>query len=380
MDSKDRPSEESSPRIFEEPQGQLRFELDYPERYGRALEDFIAIMKSPNGDRSIQASQYYNEIFSHDLESFAIDLSKLQDSEDCDGLFGRQLDSFIRHNPDLQEYLHQLQDSLGSTEAETKAKTEIEEVDPEYIQKLVAQQKSLIKEMAKLNAEEIETTFSKSKSAVPKSSPNPDSRKKSPDKLPSDFGIKKVSTMLTYYNFIEQNIPDSHPKLFVDTFLKKTAENSRPTSLNTPRSYVGFSFDYEGKKCAIAESFSDSSAMYLYCGAPDSDFKQMFSASKLHAKASQNVAAVSHFDPSHAEEDLSSAYQKAFLFFHTGDKQVVLYKSYGGKPEWEEAQSHIFPAWPLNLTPEDVPSQSEIDRYQAWQKSQNASRDSASNS
>ena len=232
-------------------------------------------------------------------------------------------------------------------------------------------QRELLEEYKERGAERISTFTGQKTLRGEQEEREPKERKEAP----FDFGIEKVRGLQKYANYIELNYPNSNLQRFIDTFPDETEKNGGKIKLDSTRSYIGFSFEYDGKTCAVAESFGDPAGMYLYCDELGSDFKKMFDMSKFDAERDPNIAVVDHLDKDHFDEDLDTSYQKAFIFFKSGDKGDVLYTNYGGQRKWRENQKREFPAWPVDISNEYQPYPDDLTEYQAWHERQDNVQD-----
>jgi hypothetical protein len=187
---------------------------------------------------------------------------------------------------------------------------------------------------------------------------------------PIDFGCEKGKALLRYGDYVESHFPDSNVHWFIDQFTMGTE------TFGSPHSYMGFSFEYHGKLCVIAESLDDEAAMYLWRGEIgedlNDDFRQMFDMARFDAKRTDDprIVSVGHLDKEHFDDSLDEAYQKAFMFFNSGDKREVLYKNYGGAEGWRNHRDAVLGAWPLNVEQDYVNYPEDMEKYHAWQQRQ----------
>ncbi|MBQ1387855.1 hypothetical protein IIY68_03645 [Candidatus Saccharibacteria bacterium] len=303
-------------------------------------------------------------------------LKGFRESELCGRGTKAKITRFLNDNEALTLYTElQKRNDAKNNEHRVVKTSVLRKAEPSDIRKLIrTRQEELIAKIEDSGAEKIHTfDETSSRENLEGADEYRSQRKADYDRTPIDFGLEKINAVKKYYDFLDMNVPDSNPQFFVDTFPNEgqTENNSGGkfsyVKLDSTRSYIGFKFEYEGKLCAVAESFGDPAGMYLYCGELDSDYKKMFDLSKLEAEKDPNVAVVDHLDKDNFDDDLDMSYKKAFMFFRTGDKRSVLYQTFGGKTKWESHQDSEFPAWPLGIMNDYKEHAEDIRRYREWQ-------------
>ena len=395
---------------FKANQDDIGLDFESSEVFQAGFEGFINTIASTKGELSAQVDWYCDNIFIHDPEKFLSQLKAYQGSAECSRGLKAKIGRFLNRSDMIAEFYRQQQlkqDSemmMRQVEIENADKQPIEPTDitKEDIEAIIAPEVSILRKadqndvlsLVRRRQEELVTaiedmgaekvrTFPFVKEFPVEGGEAEYSTRSNGQRPPIDFGIEKVETEMKYYNFVKENIPDSNPQWFIDSFPGEDRIVENPENrfdgvkLDSPRSYIGFSFEYEGKLCVVAESFGDPAAMYLFCGEPGSNFKRMFDMSKLDARMDANVATVNHLDKQHIDEDLDASYQRAFMFFRTGDKSSVYYGPIGTRSEWEARQDETFPAWPLGVTGDYGEYGDDIERYRAWQANQMNSRPNA---
>ena len=357
---------------------QERLGIDFadPEIAKIAFNGFIKTLETRNGEKSDQANWYYENIFANDPSNFLTMLKGFRESELCGRGTKAKITRFLNDNEALTLYTElQKRNDAKNNEHRVVKTSVLRKAEPSDIRKLIrTRQEELIAKIEDSGAEKIHTfDETSSRENLEGADEYRSQRKADYDRTPIDFGLEKINAVKKYYDFLDMNVPDSNPQFFVDTFPNEgqTENNSGGkfsyVKLDSTRSYIGFKFEYEGKLCAVAESFGDPAGMYLYCGELDSDYKKMFDLSKLEAEKDPNVAVVDHLDKDNFDDDLDMSYKKAFMFFRTGDKRSVLYQTFGGKTKWESHQDSEFPAWPLGIMNDYKEHAEDIRRYREWQ-------------
>lgn len=372
---------------FKENQAELGIDFEDPEIFDLAFEGFLNVIRTRNGETSEAADWYYDNIFVNNPEKFLAMVKSFRDNSKDRGTKGK-LTRFLDRNP-------QAFADRARVEAERRLS---EEIDAEHhsikssilrkatrgdVKKIIEEHKiAFIERMQDRQPEEVITFDGIGISDDPILDPEEQKRKEAP----YDFGYDKARTLERWADYIKEMFPDCNLEWFVDFFpenedqrFAETDTSDIPLSIwERSNSYFGFSFVYEGKRCVIAESMNLESAMYLWCGEPDEDFKELFDHSKSVTKRiidDPRIAIVSHLDKEHFEDSLNLAYQKAFLFFRTGDKSIVNYNIFDpnnpkkAREDWREYQQLEFPAWPIGI---DGFSQypQDIERYREWQTKQ----------
>lgn len=374
---------------FKKNQEKIGIDFKDPELFDPAFNGFINVIKTPNGEYESSADWYYDNIFANDPVKFLSMLKAFRQSEDCGRGLKAKLTRFVDTCKGLQEFL--LAGVPAKEEKEKKSKrnilmsatrSEIEEV-------LADRQRELIKEARERGAEVIHTFDEKT--PIERTSNENTPIERTPNKntpgtesdpdyeayiINHDFGIAKIKNLLKYQRFIELNMPDSNPQLFMDAFTDVAVDDINGENklkffkANATTSYVGFTFNYEGKQCMVAESFGDPAAMYLaFSNEGGVDCKKIFDLSKTEADKLDNVAVVDHIDKNHFDDDLDTSYEKAFMFFRYSDKDAVLFGTLDTQKEWRQLQAEEFSAWPLNVENEQF-NKKDLDAYHEWQAKQ----------
>ena len=170
---------------------------------------------------------------------------------------------------------------------------------------------------------------------------------------------------------MDENIPNSNVKTFELIF------GDKAVGVGDSNHYMGFSFNYEGKRCAIAESLHPTASTYLinsdieeYEVSPDTEIepflRELSGKTKTEVSQDSNVASVIHFGKKRFDESLDADYQKGFMFFRTGDKNSVKYGWAGNRESWEQLHNQQFPAWPMLF--DNGAQMDDLAGYQAWQE------------
>ena len=263
-----------------------RIGIDFTDEkiFDIAFDGFIKTLEAKKGEKSDAANWYYENIFSNDTDRFLANLKTLKEDESTNRGLTTKINRFVKENDVINA--HKIQE-------ETKKKRQGSILD-EYRAAEIAQVENVTKK-------DIENIVAERQQALV-------------NEAPFDFGVEKGRALLKYYDFVEMNIPNGSPQMLVYAF---------PGANDDPRSYLGFEFNYEGKRCMIAESLGDPAAMYLSIADEISGFecKDVFKMARYDADRHPNVAVVDHLDKEHFDDDLDGSYQKAFMFFRTGNKE-----------------------------------------------------------
>lgn len=338
---------------------------------------FLNLIGTRNGEVSPEADWYFNNIFSNDLGEFKSIVKKYRDSGVPNRTTIDKLGRFMnRHKEDFKQYERQKKVDERAQDAERDRKRmikaeEITRVDTNFIRNLVSQRRSfLLNKLGKRNPAIVSSTFDGNTTTSNNVNPNSSSNyiPMLDKEAPFDFGEEKVNKLISFADFIDQNIPNSNVQVFVRNF------NDKKKSYNSPDAYVGFWFDYEGKRCLIAESFNNDAAMYAAIEDPESGFSvlDIFDDPKSYSINNQNVAAIDHLDRDNFDDSLDVTYQKVMFFLRTGNNADAMYGP-NGKASWQQRQALQFPAWPLLF--DNGAQMDDLAGYQAWQEQQMQNQD-----
>ncbi len=357
---------------------------------------FINTLKTPNGEKSDEAEWYYNNLFAGDIGKFLSFAKCFKENSTDRGVKGK-LTKFINENEAIQEYKRQQEVNKRLLNPNTDRHRTIragviKKVDKASIEQLLkSYELKILKKLEKGGAVKFPASFDVTKQSF--RGPNP-SKYVTEEKPIFDFGVEKGTMMLRYLDFVKENVPNSAVEPFICVFKGEKRDSLDPipdnireqlglpqmsakqryvkAALDDPNSYYGFMFNYEGKRCMIAESFNNEAGMYLAYETRDDGFRLMdaFKDRKRYARADSHIAEVNHLDKEHFEDSLDETYKKAFLFFRTGNKGVVEYGQFGGRGGWNQYQEQEFPAWPLSVNNDAANYVSDIARYNQWQRSQ----------
>lgn len=375
--------------VFEEDEfkeNQMELDIDFkdPEIFRLAFDGFLNTLDKKNGEKSQSADWYYENIFANDPKSFLAMVRSYKESPGNLGIKGK-ITRFFKHNSQafedkvkadaekrFNEEINSEQHAIKSSILRKATRGDIKKI-------IEAHKLAFIERMQKRAPEEVSTFIGQR--TVGGREESEESKQK---EVPFDFGYDKAHAMECWAEYIEEIIPNCNLEWFVDFFPGKEGQSfaDRNTSSidlsiwEKDDSYFGFSFEYEGKRCVIAESLNIASSMYLWRGELDENFKELFDYSKYDAKRTTDprIADVDHLDKEHFDDSIDLAYKKAFLFFKTGDNSLMHYNHFKGdakqrREKWHDNQRKKFPAFPLGVDnysqyPED------IEGYQNWQRRQ----------
>lgn len=359
---------------FKDNQERLGIDFKDPEIMKLAFDGFINTIRMKNGEKSEQADWYYDNIFANDPGGFLEKVKALREQSKDRGTKAK-ITRFFKNNPQAFEDKIRVEldrrfyEEINSEKRAVKTSV-LRNAKRGDINKIVNDYKSkLIDRVREKGADEI-ATFAGERRTYGEQE---EGSKKRQRETPFDFGLEKGNALIKYGNFIETTFPDCNINWFTDTFPKR-GENSE--IFDDQDSYLGFSFEYQGKLCVIAESLNNEAAMYLWRGEIgedlNDDFKQMFDMARFDAKRSDDprIISVGHLDKDHFDDSLDTTYQKAFMFFNSGNKDEVLYKNYGGQEGWSEHRDEVLGAWPLNVEQDYGNYPKDLDKYHAWQERQ----------
>lgn len=390
-------------RIFETQEykdNQAKIGLDFTDDLipRLAFTGFLNTIKTRNGEYSNEANWYYDNIFANDPGKFAAFIEAFKESSNDRGTKGK-LTRFgsERGNEDFYVFLQQRErDKRPDLESRhTIKRGQITGINKNTMGAILKQYEiDLLNDWEKQGYTKIQSTLNKKTGASSGNRPNNPTTRKERETPPFDYGLEKGKALARYADFIEENIPGSDVYRFECTFkgekkdllppnlmdqleLPKMSAQQKYVDavLKDPDAYIGFTFAYEGKRCLIAESFGDDAAMYLAIEDPESGFRclDLFDDAKSYARNLSNVVAVDHFDLYNFADSLDECYQKAFMFFITGDKNMVFPTKKGGRDNWQRLQSQQFPAWPMLF--DNGAQMDDLTGYQAWQEQQMKNRD-----
>lgn len=358
---------------FIDNQERIGIDFNDPEIAKIAFNGFINTLNTTNGELSAQADWYYDNVFSNDPEEFLEKIKALREQS------GRgikaKITRFFKNNPRAfedkvridvekrfrEEIINGKQKERVSVLREAK-RGDIDNILNNY-------KKEVISQVRAKGAEEI-TTFTGQRTTL---GDQKETGKKERKETPFDFGLEKGNALLKYGNFVESTFPDCNIHWFTDTFPKKGGDSE---IFDNHDSYIGFSFEYNGKLCVIAESLNNEAAMYLWRGEIgedlNDDFRQMFDMARFDAKRTNDprIVSVGHLDKEHFDDSLDETYQKAFMFFNSGDKSEILYKTYHGREGWNEHRDEVLGAWPLSVEQDYKNYPEDLAEYHAWQQRQ----------
>lgn len=332
---------------------------------------FLNLIGTRNGEVSPEADWYFDNVFSNDLGEFKSIVKSYRNSGVPNRTTIDKLGRFMnRHKEDFRQYERQKKVDERAQDAERDRKRmikaeEITRVDTNFIRNLVLQRRSfLLNKLGNRNPAIVSSTFDGNTMATSSNVGQNSSSNYIPmlnKEAPFDFGEEKVNKLISFADFIDQNIPNSNVQVFVRNF------NDKNKSYNSPDAYVGFWFDYEGKRCLIAESFNNDAAMYAAIEDSESGFGvlDMFDDPKSYSINNPNVAAVDHLDRDNFDDSLDVTYQKVMFFLRTGNEADAKY-GLNGKANWQQRQALQFPAWPILF--DNGAQMDDLAGYQAWQE------------
>lgn len=340
-------------------------DLSSSEVFDKCFSGFVERIQRKGGVKSDEAKWYYDKVFSQDPEKFNSMIINMRKDPDCPASLKGAFTRFANVNEEYKKYSFQEElnkRAKAPNRAAAYQKHIFKDASDVEIEAIIKQRRSeLSQEIKEAGAEEVETFGHRSDAPEKHNDGN-----RYYNTAPKDFGIRKIEMLKTWKEHIENTYPGTSPKYFIDSFAINDEDRIR---LNDDLSYVGFSFEYEGKQCVIAESFSLDASMYLFRGNLDDDFKDMFDVTKKRSATDPRVVKVNHLSKEAMDESIDLTYQKAFLYLRTGDKSIVNYNAFGenGRNEWEEYQQMEFPAWPMNVDSQEI-SAEELARYRKWQE------------
>ena len=343
-----------------------------------AFTGFLNTIKTRNGEYSDEANWYYDNIFSNDPEYFESMIMAFKGNSNDLGT-NRKLTNFgsERSKSDYWAYL-QSKERDKSLEKDNQrvikraqitnlTRTDLEDLRDQYAVYIYNQ--FLQKNPASLQPKKT----NKNKGSI-HNLPNNNNHINQEDIPPFDFGLQKIDTLIKYYDFIDNNIPDSNVKAFQLVF------GNKKVGINNPDRYMGFAFNYEGNRCAIADSLSHKgAAMYLIMkegGALDSSdpilsnnnvepfLQEAFKDAKTSALTLPLVTRVIHRDRDNFDKSLDESYQESFMFFRTRNKKNA---------NWRQMRASQFPAWPILF--DNGAQMDDLARYQEWQDQQMQNQD-----
>jgi len=357
---------------FKKNQSRIGIDFKDPEVADIAFGGFINTLGTLNGEASKQASWYYDNIFANDPDKFLGMIKSYRDDPNTGRGIKAKITRFFNNNPRafedkvraiarerFQKEINNEKRAIRTSVLRNARRGTIEQIVDNYKDALVASVRAK-------NAEDVYTFIGKKTTNGAQYGVGTNSYKETP----FDFGLEKGNALLKYGDFVENNFPDCNLKWFIDTFpgSKEFFDNQD--------SYVGFSFEYNGKLCVISESLSGEAAMYLWRGEIgedlNDDFRQMFDLSRFDAKRTKDprIVSVDHLDKEHFDDSIDETYQKAFMFFNSGDKREVTYKGFGGRSKWNEHRDDVLGAWPLSVEQDYRNYPEDLEKYHEWQQRQ----------
>lgn len=359
--------------FFEKNRDELDIDFADPQVFDGALSGFMKVLMLPHGETSDAANWYYDNIFSNNLEKFDFMLDFFHDDKSTPKNLKSKITKFKNSSEKFQEYKSQLE---RGTFIRQSAKLD-------DIQELVKRRKSeLLNQIKEYGAIELEVFDGIT--TLPATHPETNHYRKV--EAPEDFGVRKVQSLIKAYNFIKNNIPGAFPDggeedgrkhWFVDSFSSVSAGQHNQddefvnVNLKSKYSYVGFTFIYNGKKCVLAESFKKDAAMYAMCLDEDDDYKDLLGYSRYDATRTNDprITPIRHFEVQ-KPESIDEAIQKAFLFFSTGDKDLIKYSTHGSKDDYVEYKRVNFPEDVIGIDGTEDRNPGDLARWHAWQERQ----------
>ena len=357
-------------KSFKENQERIGIDFTDPGVAELAFTGFLNTLGTPNGEKSEQADWYYENIFANDPVKFLSMVAAYKNSKDGKRGIKAKLTKFFNNNPQAfadkakQEAEKRFQEELNSERHALKTSV-LRDARREEIGKIVDDyKKELVTRIKNSGAEELHIFTGVRTLKGEQEETGSEDRKE----IPFDFGIEKVDSMMAFADRIKEMVPGSNVQYFVESFPQKDGKDT----FDYDDAYMGFWFEYEGKLCLMAETLNPSGAMYLWRGGLGDNFRELFNYARFDAQRTDDprIAYLRHLDPEHFEESLDESRQKAFMFFRTGDKDAVFYKSEGGRGKWEQRQAAEFPAWPMEVSQDVNNYQEGLAGYQAWQQRQ----------
>ncbi len=391
---------------FKENKEKLEIDFADDEIFDLAFGGFINLLKNCNRGFHDETHWYYDNIFANDPDKFS-SYVKAFIGRSNDGKTNRKLERFGGKNGNslYYEYIQKKQrENHPEFEGIHDIKYgQIKHVNKQTMEDIVHQREiTLLEKYEKNKYLKISSTFdSKTGSVSGLVSQNGNSNG-GVDLPPFDFGLEKGKALLRYASFIDENLPNSNVDRFVCTFKRENKDILPPhimdqlglpklnpqqkyvdAVLNDPNAYIGFMFTFEGKRCLIAESLSETAGMYIAIEDPNSGFKclDMFDDPKSYSDNNPNVAEIDHYNRDNFFDSLDECYQKAFMVLRTGDVNSGTYKwlpnTYGpmkgNRQSWERLHNQQFPAWPMLF--DNGTQMDDLAGYQEWQEQQMQNQD-----
>lgn len=357
---------------------QARLELDFsdPKVFDKAFNGFINTLKTPNGEYSEQADWYYQNIFSNNPEKFGFMLGKMwRDKDTPQGLKGK-ITRFKNSNEAFLAYKNNQEENYNSD------KIVCREASYDDIKRMIKRrQKELYEQIKKYGIQDVDTFSGQPHLDRTGEGVEHDRRKEAP----IDFGIQKVEALWRYYSFIKNNISGAFPSgsdekdWFIDSFLRKSMDDYDPddqfanVDLKSKATYLGFSFNYKGKKCVMMESFNNDSAMWAMRLDKEEDFNNLLAYSRIDAIRTEDprIVQIRHRDVQDPEMSIDGAVQEAFLFFETGDKEkATRYGAHASKDEFKDYLSRNFPDEAIGIDRTEQRNPGSLEGYRNWQTRQ----------
>ena len=353
----------------------LGIDFKDPEIMKLAFDGFINTLGTRNGETSNQADWYYYSIFANDPGKFLSMVKALREDPNTKRGIKGKLTRFFDHNPlafedKVRDELEKRFENEINDGHRTMRASVLRTVNRGQISGIIENYKDrLIKTIKAKGAEDISTFVGERQMSGQQRETGTEDRKE----VPFDFGLEKGNALLKYGSFVETTFPNCNIQWFVDTFPQGKNGNVKYDDEN---SYIGFTFEYNGKLCVIAESLNGQAATYLWRSEIGDDlneeFREMFDMARFDAKRTSDprIVSVNHLDKEHFDDSIDEVYQKAFIFFNSGDKREVLYKNFGGREGWEAHRDQVLEAWPLGVDQEHKNYPEGLEAYHRWQQRQ----------
>ena len=339
-----------------------------------AFNGFINVIKTTNGEYSAEANWYYDNIFSKNPEIFYSTIEAFRKTSKDIGA-KRKLTNFGSKdgNEAFYTYLNTLDENPELENQRVIKKSRLINTNKQGLLHAVeVYKRRMYNKFLQTNPSLLNNQNTKNGTNVNlpgKRFPNLGITQK--DNPPFDYGLQKAATFFKYLDFVDENIPNSNVKTFELIF------GDKAVGVGDSNHYMGFSFNYEGKRCAIAESLHPTASTYLinsdieeYEVSPDTEIepflRELSGKTKTEVSQDSNVASVIHFGKKRFDESLDADYQKGFMFFRTGDKNSVKYGWAGNRESWEQLHNQQFPAWPMLF--DNGAQMDDLAGYQAWQE------------
>ena len=356
---------------FLENQEKLGIDFSDPEIMEPAFNGFLNVLSADThnwrgGEKTEQLNWYYNNIFANDPDKFFMMEKAMRATSDNIRLKNR-FTRFYKTCPEAKE-------DRERWESEERLRKEINNrqraINPSDLVKLGRGE--LRKFLDDYKKELLKRMWGRPKVIIdhpddgkdnpPERGPSGGGKEREIKEPPFDFTFEKICAFERYEDYINNNYPDSDIEEFRTSFAGKTFNDA----------YIAFSFIHpNGKRCVIAEGLADRAAMYLGCFEVDDDYLQLFDSFKREKRQSSdpNVVAIDHWGKKYFDKSLDTVYQKAFLFFETGDKSVAhpSRKEQGGRKAWNERFNKELPAWPIDITGEAENYPDDLEKYKQWQ-------------